>query len=135
MSQHLLEFRHVIKRYPGVIALKDINFSLDNGEIVALLGENGAGKSTLVKILCGVIPHGEYEGDIVHNGKTAIYHSTKDSNKDGIAMIPQEINFLPDLSVAENIMMGYWPMKGPVVDFSEMKKKAEEALRIIYSSR
>ncbi len=131
MSQHLLEFRHVIKRYPGVIALKDINFSLDKGEIVALLGENGAGKSTLVKILCGVIPHGEYEGDIVHNGKTAIYHSTKDSNKDGIAMIPQEVNFLPDLSVAENIMMGYWPMKGPVVDFSVMKKKAEEALRII----
>ena len=129
MAENILEFRNITKRYPGVIALKDVSLSLNSGEIVALLGENGAGKSTFVKILCGVIPHGEFSGEILHNGKPVKYAGPKDSVKDGIAMIPQEISVQPDLTIAENIMMGYWPMKGPFVDFRRMNEIAAEALK------
>ena len=128
MADKILEFRNITKRYPGVIALKDVSLSLNSGEIVALLGENGAGKSTFVKILCGVIPHGDFSGEILHNGKPVKYAGPKDSVKDGIAMIPQEISVQPDLTIAENVMMGYWPMKGPFVDFRRMNEIAAEAL-------
>lgn len=124
----LLKFQNVVKHYPGVTALKGVSFCLNPGEIVALLGENGAGKSTLVKILCGVIPYGEYQGEILHHNSRMKCTNTKDAVKNGIVMIPQEISVQPDLSIAENIMLGNWPQKGMFIDVPKMNELAKKAL-------
>lgn len=125
-----LEIQNIVKRYPGVMALKGINLTLNPGEIVALLGENGAGKSTLVKILCGAIPYGEYSGDILLDGEKMKLANTRQAGKYGIVMIPQELNIQPDLSIAENIVLGNWPMKGRLfVDKAKMHEMAREALQ------
>lgn len=123
-----LQVKHLVKRYPGVTALKDINMELYPGEVVALLGENGAGKSTLVKILCGVIPYGQYEGEILLKGETLRLSSIRQASKKGIAMVSQELNIHPELSIAENIVLGNWPMRGPFVDRRKMLIQAREAL-------
>lgn len=130
MTDHkeLLVFQNIYKHYPGVTALKGISFTLRKGEIVALLGENGAGKSTLVKILCGVIPHGDYEGEIYKDGRPLRCAGTRDAVKNGIAMIPQEISIQPDLTIAENIMLGNWPLRGVFIDIPRMNELAKKAM-------
>lgn len=127
-NKDLLVFKNIVKHYPGVTALKGVSFSLKKGEIVALLGENGAGKSTLVKILCGVIPYGEYEGEIIYNADLVKFFNTRDAAQNGIAMIPQEISVQPDLSIAENIVLGNWPQKGLFIDVPKMNEMARKAL-------
>lgn len=127
MSQSL-QIKNLIKRYPGVTALKGISMELHDKEVVALLGENGAGKSTLVKILCGAIPYGQYEGELLLNGQPLHLHGIRQAAEHGIAMIPQELNIQPQLSIAENIVLGNWPMRGIFVDQKKMQALAREAL-------
>jgi len=69
MNDNILEMRHITKTFPGVRALSDVNFEVRRGEIHCLVGENGAGKSTLMKVLSGVYPHNDFEGEIIFNGK------------------------------------------------------------------
>lgn len=69
MSEYILEMNNISKTFPGVKALDEVSFKVKKGEIHCLVGENGAGKSTLMKVLSGVYPHGDYEGDIVFNGQ------------------------------------------------------------------
>ncbi len=102
----VLEAKNVGKEFFGNAVLKDVNFSLNKGEILAFIGENGAGKSTLMKILSGVHTTGSYSGDILLNGEKVEFHSPEDAHKVGIGMIYQEINLELDLSVAENIFIG-----------------------------
>lgn len=128
-QKDLLVFENIVKHYPGVTALKGINMCLGSGEIVALLGENGAGKSTLVKILCGSIPYGEYQGQIQYQGDPVKFSGTRDAAERGIVMVPQEANIQMDLSVAENIVLGNWPMKGIFVDEKRMNTIAAEAMK------
>jgi len=124
------KIQNIVKRYPGVMALKGINMTLEPGEIVALLGENGAGKSTLVKILSGAIPYGEFSGELLLDGENLKLTSTRQASRHGIAMIPQELNIQPDLSIAENIVLGNWPMKQQLfVDTAKMREIATEALK------
>lgn len=103
MSTHLLEMKNICKSFPGVQALKDVNFDLDPGEVHALLGENGAGKSTLIKILGGIYKMDE--GDIYINGNKVIINSVHDSKKYGISIIHQELMLIPYMTVAENIFL------------------------------
>lgn len=126
----LVEMKGVVKKFPGVTALKDISFDIRAGEVHVLLGENGAGKSTLMKILSGV--YQPTEGTIVIGGKSFSKLSPKDSTENGISVIYQELSVINELSIQENLFVGKLPMKknGPisVVDYGEMHRRAEELL-------
>ena len=104
----LVELRDATKSYGAVRALVDGNLALRSGEVRALMGENGAGKSTLVKVLGGVIRRDA--GEMLVDGEPVDFHSPHDARDAGIAVIYQEPTLFPDLSVAENVVMGYHPL-------------------------
>ncbi len=128
MSVPLLEACGLTKRFPGVLALREVKFELQPGEIHALCGENGAGKSTLIKLLSGIHPHGSYEGEFRIDGTPAAFHSIRDAERAGIAVITQEFALVDDLSVAENIFLGRAPRRGLRVDWLEMHRRAARLL-------
>ena len=125
-ERSLLEMRGIYKSFPGVKALRNVDFTLCKGEIHALMGENGAGKSTLIKVLTGV--HIKDEGNIYikgHSGPVQI-HSPQEAQNLGISTVYQEISLCPNLSVAENIFLGRG--KSALVNWRTMNKKAGELL-------
>jgi D-xylose transport system ATP-binding protein len=105
MGEIVLEMKNIVKDFPGVRALDQVNFEARSGEVLALMGENGAGKSTLMKVLSGVWPYPTYEGDIYLRGELKRFYSTKDAEASGVAIIYQELNLIPELTVAENIFL------------------------------
>ena len=109
MEAKMLEMRNIDKRFTGVHALKKVNFSVEKGEIHALMGENGAGKSTLIKILTGI--YEKDEGAIFLEGREISPSSSLEAQRAGISTIYQEINLVPNLTVAENIFLGRQPQK------------------------
>jgi ribose transport system ATP-binding protein len=119
--------RDVTKSFPGVRALSGVSLTVREGEVHALLGENGAGKSTLMNILAGVFP--DYGGAIEIDGTPVSIHHPRDASRHGIAMIHQELNLVPDLSVADNIFLGREPRtwRG-TVDRSRMRERSRELL-------
>lgn len=122
MTPRLLEMNKITKIFPGVHALKGVDFELNAGEVHALLGENGAGKSTLMKVLGGI--HQLNEGKIKINGVETEINNVKDAQKNGISIIHQEIVLVPYLSVAENIYLGREPLfKSGFIDFDTMVEK------------
>lgn len=128
MSEYILEMNNISKTFPGVKALDEVNFKVKKGEIHCLVGENGAGKSTLMKVLSGVYPHGDYEGDIVFDGQVQKYSGISDSEKAGIAIIYQELALVPELTVYENIFLGHEIKKGRLIDWNETILKSKELL-------
>lgn len=104
----LLEMRNITKRFPGVLALDNVDFDLDENEVHVLAGENGAGKSTLVKVIAGV--NRGFSGNIFLNGKEVDVNSPKDSQRLGISIIYQEFNLIPYFTIAENIFLGREPI-------------------------
>jgi len=100
----VISFRHVTKRFPGVVALQDVSLDIAPGELHAIVGENGAGKSTLVKCLSGVIT--DYEGELVLRGEPVSFYHTTDAERAGISIIHQELNLVEQLSAAANIFLG-----------------------------
>ena len=110
MSEVILRMEHIIKDFPGVRALNDVNFEARSGELLALMGENGAGKSTLMKVLSGVWPYPSYEGDIYIRGELKRFSNTREAEAAGIAIIYQELNLIPELTVAENIFLDRQPV-------------------------
>lgn len=123
----MLEAKNISKRFGGVIALSNVNLELHPGKVNAIIGENGAGKSTLMKIFSGV--HTQYEGEIVYNGESIRFSNTKEAEEKGIAIIHQELNMVPYLSVAENIFLGKEITNSfGVLDKKRMNEKARELL-------
>ncbi len=124
----LLQMKGIYKHYPGVVALADVNFELNAGEVHCLLGENGAGKSTLMKILSGAVK--KDAGSILIEREEIEFNSPADAQKYGISMIYQEFKLVPELSVAENILLGNEPTRGksPLVDHKKMHQDAREIL-------
>jgi D-xylose transport system ATP-binding protein len=125
----LLELKNITKDFPGVRALDGVSFDLQKGEVHALCGENGAGKSTLIKILCGYYPWGGFGGEILLENRHLHFKSLKDSEDKGIALIAQELALVPEMTVAENLALGRWPLKGGLIQWAEVRKEAQEALR------
>ncbi len=133
----MLEFKNISKQFSTVKVLHDISFSIDKGKLIALMGENGAGKSTLMKILCGVYP--DFQGEVILKNNQVQFKNPRDAEHAGIAMIHQELNLIPDLSIAENIFLGKEPINSMgVIDSKTMLSKSDEILKEFdfpYSSR
>lgn len=106
MSDNILEMNNIVKCYGGVKALSDVNLKIKRAEVHALVGENGAGKSTLMNVLSGVIPYGEYSGDIIYNNEVCKFNGIHDSESKGIVIVHQELALIPELSIAENMFIG-----------------------------
>ena len=124
----ILQIERLTKRFPGVVALKNVSFDLNEGEVHALCGENGAGKSTLIKILCGIHPQGSYEGTIQLEGRPRGFHSIAEAEKAGIAVIYQELALIRGMTVAENIFLGAEPTKGFWIDWNRLYAGAEKLM-------
>lgn len=131
MSDVVLEMKHVTKRFPGVIALKDVTISLKKGEVMAICGENGAGKSTLMRVLSGSYSYKEYEGEILVNGQKQQFIGIHDAENCGIEMVYQELNMNLVGSVAENLYVGNLPGSGPFVDWKKLYADTSEVLKRI----
>lgn len=108
MSSAIIQMKGITKVFPGVKALDSANLNAYKGRIMALVGENGAGKSTLMKILTGV--YERTDGEIYLEEKPVSFSNTKESQNAGIAMIHQELNLIPSLSIGENIFLGREPV-------------------------
>jgi len=126
---NLLEMRAITKTFPGVKALDDVNLSVEQGEIHALVGENGAGKSTLMKILSGVYPAGSYDGEIRYEGNSLAVHGIAESEHHGIIIIHQELALVPLLSIAENIFLGNERSTNGVINWPETYQETEANLK------
>jgi ribose transport system ATP-binding protein len=127
----LVEMEGIVKRFPGVLAVDEVDFDLRPGEVHALLGANGAGKSTLVKILAGV--YHRDDGEVRLRGEPVDIHTPRHAQKLGIATIYQEYNLVPDLSVAENVSLGNLPhgktpWTRPFINRKEMTRRTERLL-------
>ncbi|MFI7587130.1 multiple monosaccharide ABC transporter ATP-binding protein [Spongisporangium articulatum] len=120
--------RGIGKSFPGVQALQDVNLTVREGEIHAICGENGAGKSTLMKVLSGVHPYGDYEGDIVFDGEGCRFADIRDSERRGIVIIHQELALCPELSIAENIFLGNETSRFGLIDWDATNDRAARLL-------
>ncbi|RAK07213.1 ribose transport system ATP-binding protein [Halanaerobium saccharolyticum] len=126
-SQSILKLSSITKKFPGVLALDQVDFDLKKGEVHALVGENGAGKSTLIKIISGV--HKRDGGEIEVKGEKVNIKGPRHSRELGISVIYQEFNLVPYLSIAENIFLGREQLKGnTVINKNEMYNKSSEIL-------
>lgn len=130
MDRYVVELKNITKRFPGVVALKDMSISIKPGEIHGLIGENGAGKSTLIKVLTGVnIPE---EGEIHVDGQKQTIRNPVDSRELGIACVYQELNIVSLLSVTDNIFMGRSiKKKNGLLDYKKMDEETKAALKAL----
>ena len=124
-----LEFQQITKRFPGVLALDQASFGVEQGECHALIGENGAGKSTLGKILAGV--HTADAGEIRLAGEVIHPHDPVAARRLGIAIVHQELAFCPNLSVAENLCLGDPPRRAGLLNRAAMLARARGMLEDI----
>ena len=122
-SAPLLGMRGIVKSFPGVQALRGVDLCLLHGEVLALLGENGAGKSTLIKVLGGA--HRSDAGTVTINGRQCRFQSPQDSRKAGVAVIYQEFNLVPSLTVVENIFLGQEVTRAGFVDRKQEHQRAK----------
>jgi putative multiple sugar transport system ATP-binding protein len=129
MASPILEMRGITKTFPGVKALSDVNLSVEEGEIHAVVGENGAGKSTLMKVLSGVYPSGSYEGTIIYRGQDVHFKGIHDSERMGIVIIHQELALVPMLSINENIFLGNEHANMGVIDWDANEARTRELLK------
>ena len=129
MAEPILEMRGIKKSFHGVRALSNVNLSVQPGEIHAIVGENGAGKSTLMKVLSGVYPDGDFEGQIKFLGNDCHFKGIADSEHKGIIIIHQELALVPLLSIAENIFLGNEQSTGGIINWTTSFVKTQALLK------
>lgn len=131
-KNNILEMRSITKTFPGVVALSDVTFHVEEGEIHFIVGENGAGKSTLMKILSGIHGTGTYSGDIVFEGEVVSFNGIKDSVNAGIVIINQELALFPDLTVYENVFVGHEiKTRYGLVDWKKTREETKRYLDLV----
>ena len=128
MSDFILEIENLTKDFPGVRALENVSLKVRKGEIHSICGENGAGKSTLMSCISGVYPKGSYEGKVFFKGREVNYNSVKDSEKEGLAIIHQELALSPYLSIYENIFLGHMQTKFGIINWNKYIKESKKYL-------
>ncbi|HOJ97927.1 MAG TPA: sugar ABC transporter ATP-binding protein [Termitinemataceae bacterium] len=128
MSDYILEIKNLTKDFPGVRALDNVSLKVKRGEIHSICGENGAGKSTLMSVISGVYPKGSYEGKVFFKGTETHYHSVKDSERDGLAIIHQELALSPYLSIYENIFLGHMKTRFGIINWNKYIKESRHYL-------
>ena len=126
-KETIIELKNIRKEFPGVVALDNVNMKICTSEVHALVGENGAGKSTLMKILSGT--YSNYKGQILYHGEEIHMKSEKDAFKYGISIVAQELNYVAELSIAENLFLGREPVKGAV--FLNKAARLNETRRLL----
>ena len=131
MAKILLEMKNITKTFPGVKALDNVSFQVEEGEIHALVGENGAGKSTLMNVLSGIYPYGTYEGDIYFDGQVCKFHTIKDSEKLGIVIIHQELALVPEMTIGENMYLGNERGHRLAIDWHTTYSEADKYLKMV----
>ena len=125
----ILEFRGICKSFSGVPVLNDVSFSVERGEIHALIGENGAGKSTLMKILSGA--YTKDSGDILIDGQVVQVQNPLHARELGISIIYQELSLIPHLSAEENVFLGCLPGKGGLVDWKNVRSESRRVFDMV----
>ncbi|SEA31277.1 putative multiple sugar transport system ATP-binding protein [Pseudobutyrivibrio sp. ACV-2] len=131
MGNTILEMKNIVKEFPGVKALDNVNLKVEEGEIHALVGENGAGKSTLMNVLSGIYPYGSYTGDIVYKGEVCQFQNIKDSEGKGIVIIHQELALIPYMSIGENMFLGNEQGKKAAIDWDKTYAEADKYLKMV----
>jgi D-xylose transport system ATP-binding protein len=131
VTAYALEINGLSKEFPGVKALDNVTLRVKHGQIHAIVGENGAGKSTLMKVLSGVYPYGEYDGEVCIDGKPKRFRTVRDAEEAAIAIIYQELLLVNDLSIAENICLGALGGKGGLVDWDRANFLATKWMRYV----
>jgi ABC-type sugar transport system ATPase subunit len=124
----VLRTRSLTKRFPGVLAVDDVDLDIEPGRILALLGPNGAGKSTLIQVLAGAHPAGTYDGQIELLGRSYEPENVAAAVAAGVVLIPQEINTVPDMTVAQNLYLNRMPTRFGMVDWNEVQAGARRLL-------
>jgi ABC-type sugar transport system ATPase subunit len=124
-----LDIHDLSKSYPGVRALKQVSFSVEQGHLHALVGENGAGKSTLIKILSGA--ERPDSGTITLDGQPYDPHTPKDALRANVSTIYQVFNLLPDRSIMHNVMLGKEPRRGPIIDLEAMRAETQRVMETL----
>ena len=131
MTAKLLEMAKIYKSFPGVVAVNNVDLEVDKGEVLALIGENGAGKSTLIKILAGALQ--AESGKIFIEGKEVHIQTPREGLNLGISVIYQELNYMNEMSIAENMLLDQLPKQGKskILDYTALKKKSMEIQELI----
>lgn len=124
----ILRIHNLTKEFPGVKAVSEANLEIFGGEIHSIVGGNGAGKSTLMKMLAGVYAHNTFTGTIELAGETCEFKTILDAQSKGIVMIPQDLNMLEELSVAENLFMNKYPMRRGFIDYHKMYEESQKII-------
>jgi ABC-type sugar transport system ATPase subunit len=125
----MIELRGIGKTFPGVRALAGVTLSIEASEVLGLVGENGAGKSTLMKILAGVYPAGTFEGEVAVGSRVQAFRSPRDARRAGIAVVHQELSLIPDMSIADNLVLGREPTRFGLFDSARAHALARAMLR------
>jgi putative multiple sugar transport system ATP-binding protein len=131
MSEYILEIENLTKEFPGVMALENVSLKVKKGEIHSLCGENGAGKSTLTSCISGVYPRNSYNGKVFYKGRETDYNSVKDSEKEGLAIIHQELALSPYLSIYENIFLGHMETHFGIINWDKYITESKKYLKTV----
>ena len=131
MSEYILFIENLTKEFPGVKALDKVSLKVKKGEIHSLCGENGAGKSTLMSCISGVYPKGSYEGQVFYKDRETGYNSVKDSEKEGLAIIHQELALSPYLSIYENIFLGHMSTNFGIINWNKYLQESRKYLKTV----
>lgn len=126
---YLLSMEGITKRFPGVLALDEVNFNVRRGSVHALLGENGAGKSTLMKCLFGI--YKMESGTIVLDGQKVSFSNSKEALSHGVSMVHQELDQVPERNVVDNLWLGRYPRYGPFLNKKKMISDTKELFKKI----